>query len=189
MDLTYDNYLAHYGIKGMKWGVRRKPGPDGTVGSRTKRPEGVSRKVNREAKKDAKESARAKMFYGEGAGNRRKLIKNQVESKSKRDPNYKKAFDLHSQNQNMDKHVSKAKSERKRKDVSKTVGKTTRGIKNLAMGTGASVSVGAVVAYGAYQNPTVRKTVRNAADSTMRTVKNARVRNSARNYLKDNGFV
>lgn len=32
-NLTYDDYLAHYGIKGMKWGVRRKPGPDGTVGT------------------------------------------------------------------------------------------------------------------------------------------------------------
>lgn len=24
MALTYDNYLAHYGIKGMKWGVRKR---------------------------------------------------------------------------------------------------------------------------------------------------------------------
>lgn len=24
MEVTYDNYLAHYGIKGMKWGVRKK---------------------------------------------------------------------------------------------------------------------------------------------------------------------
>lgn len=31
VDLTYDNYLAHYGIKGMRWGVRRKTGSDGTV--------------------------------------------------------------------------------------------------------------------------------------------------------------
>lgn len=32
-ELSYDDYLAHYGIKGMRWGVRRKPGPDGTIGS------------------------------------------------------------------------------------------------------------------------------------------------------------
>lgn len=25
------NFLAHYGVKGMKWGVRRERGPDGTV--------------------------------------------------------------------------------------------------------------------------------------------------------------
>lgn len=29
-----DLELFHYGIKGMKWGVRRKEGSDGTVGSR-----------------------------------------------------------------------------------------------------------------------------------------------------------
>jgi 2'-5' RNA ligase len=27
----FDNYLEHYGIKGMKWGVRRRRGSDGTV--------------------------------------------------------------------------------------------------------------------------------------------------------------
>lgn len=31
-----DLELFHYGIKGMKWGVRRKEGPDGTVSSRLK---------------------------------------------------------------------------------------------------------------------------------------------------------
>lgn len=24
MELTYDNYLAHYGVKGMKWGLRKR---------------------------------------------------------------------------------------------------------------------------------------------------------------------
>lgn len=31
-----DFELFHYGIKGMKWGVRRKEGPDGTVSSAVK---------------------------------------------------------------------------------------------------------------------------------------------------------
>lgn len=54
-----ESYLMHFGVKGMKWGGRRK------------------------ARKDAKESARAAMYYGKGAGNRRKLIKNKVAQRSK----------------------------------------------------------------------------------------------------------
>lgn len=33
--ITYEDYLAHYGIKGMRWGIRRDVGPDGTIGSGT----------------------------------------------------------------------------------------------------------------------------------------------------------
>lgn len=29
--------LMHYGVKGMRWGIRRKPGPDGTVGGSRKK--------------------------------------------------------------------------------------------------------------------------------------------------------
>lgn len=32
-ETSEDLELFHYGIKGMKWGVRRKDGPDGTVSS------------------------------------------------------------------------------------------------------------------------------------------------------------
>lgn len=30
MELTYDNYLAHYGVKGMRWGVRRSKNSSGS---------------------------------------------------------------------------------------------------------------------------------------------------------------
>lgn len=99
-----EDFLAHYGVKGMKWGVRKD------------RPGGVSRRVDRDAQKDAKEFAAAKAFYGTGAGNRRKLIKQTVEAKSKRIPGYKKAFDSHLDNQDMSKHASKAVKERKSTD-------------------------------------------------------------------------
>lgn len=100
-----EEYISHYGKKGMKWGVR------------STRPEGVQRSTNRIAKKDAHEFARAKSFYGEGAGTRRKLIKQKVEARSSRDSSYKKAFDHHLKNQDQSKHATKAVSERRRKDT------------------------------------------------------------------------
>lgn len=93
-------YLSHYGTKGMRWGVRRQ------------------------AKKDAKETARAKQFYGEGAGTRRKLIKAKVEGRSK-DPAYAKAFNEHLAKQDPSKHASKAIAERRSKDARKKVRQTS----------------------------------------------------------------
>jgi hypothetical protein len=92
--------LQHYGVKGMRWGVRR---------SRTERA----------AAKDAKEFARAKMFYGEGAGTRRKLIREKVNSRKKADPNYAKAFDKAFESQDLGKHGDKARRERSRADTKK----------------------------------------------------------------------
>lgn len=133
--------LMHYGVKGMKWGVRRK------------------------ARKDAKEYARAKMFYGEGAGTRRKLIKATVNERSK-DPGYKKAFDEALSKQDMSKHASKAKTERKIKDTKNTVAKTGRGVVNIVSGhperVGATLTV-AAAAYGVAHKAGVDKVIANAA--------------------------
>ena len=111
-----DDFLEHFGIKGMKWGVRKDDYS------------GATRKTNREAKKDASEYARAKMFYGEGAGNRRKLIKATVDAKAKHDPAYKQAFDHHLERQAMDRHAEKARSERKRKDARAQISKNARAV-------------------------------------------------------------
>lgn len=110
-----EDFLAHYGVKGMRWGVRKDKGPAG-----------VSKKVNKDASKDAKEHAAAKAFYGEGAGNRRKLIKAKVEYKSKTVPGYKKAFDYHSGKQDLNKAADRAIKERKTTDR-KTRNKQRRG--------------------------------------------------------------
>ena len=96
-----------------------------------------SRKVERLAKKDAKEYARAKMYYGEGAGNRRKLIKNTVNERSK-NAHYKEAFDRYSSQQDMSEHVRGARRERKFTDAKQS---TKAGLKKvLGFVTGASAA-------------------------------------------------
>lgn len=128
--------LQHYGVKGMRWGVRKSDTP------------GVSRKTDREAQKDAKEFARAKMFYGEGAGTRRKLIKARVEAKSKKDSSYKKAFDNHLGKQDMSRHAEKARGERKRKNVKKSAGRGIRGTRHILNGNSQYASAATAIVVG-----------------------------------------
>lgn len=135
---SYSPYLAHHGVKGMKWGVRRDSNKP-SFGTR------------RAAKKDAKEFARAKMYYGKGAGTRRKLIKAKVEQNKKNRKGYSEAFDKALSKQNMGKHASAAKRERKVNNAKDFTAKTTRGFINQAAHTGAPVAASAVAAYGAYK--------------------------------------
>jgi hypothetical protein len=140
MEYEYEDaeeFLAHFGVKGMHWGQRHDDYP------------GAPRKTNREAKKDASEFARAKMFYGDGAGTRRKLIKAKVESKAKVDPTYKAAFDHHLNNANLGVHAQKARGERRRKDVRAKVGKTARGV-NRSINGDFAVPIGAAAVAGGY---------------------------------------
>lgn len=133
------NELYHFGVKGMRWGVRRTPAQLG---------HDISAK--HKAKKDAKEFARAKMYYGEGAGTRRKLIKAKVAERSK-DPKYKEEFDKALGKQDMAKHADKARIERHARDAAGAVAKTGRGFIHLTMGDGARVATSAVAAYSLYR--------------------------------------
>ena len=126
-----NSHLAHYGVKGMKWGVRK---------------DRTSLITKHRAKKDAKEYARAKMYYGEGAGNRRKLIKATVNERSK-DPKYKAEFERRLSEQDMSKHASAAKRERTVKTAGKTTAKTARGLVNAAMGNIGRASATAAAIY------------------------------------------
>lgn len=89
------------------------------------------KKVSKDAKKDAEEFARAKAFYGEGAGNRRKAIKTLVESKKKKDSFYAEEFEYHLGLQDMEYHTIEAKRERSRKDNSK---KSKQAIRSVEKG-------------------------------------------------------
>lgn len=124
--------LAHFGVKGMKWGVRNVDGPAG-----------VPPKTNKMAKGDAEEFTKAKLFYGEGAGTRRKLIKAKVEERSK-DPLYKKAFDHHVEKTDLAKRAEQATKTRKRTDRKKAVKKTGKGVGHVLRGNSQYANTAAV---------------------------------------------
>lgn len=156
-----EDTLAHYGVKGMHWGVRKGDHPD------------VTRATNRAARKDAVEFARAKMFYGDGAGTRRKLIKAKVDAQASRNPDYKKAFDHHLGQQDLGQHADKARSERKRKNAKANVGKTARGVNRAVNGPfGSTVTVTALMgAYGYAKAKGLDKKVMNSGAAFARQMR------------------
>ena len=179
---SLEEVLEHHGIKGMHWGTRKDDAP------------GVSRSTNRNAKKDANEFARAKAFYGEGAGTRRKLIKQTVEGKSKKSAGYKKAFDHHLANQDTSKHVDKARAERKRKNVKNSTAKTARGVSHMLRGNSqyASAAAATLVGGALYAHKKgIDKIVLNAgktALSDLKRRKNFRAGMSADDFLRNLGI-
>lgn len=137
MDNPNSLYLQHYGVKGMKWGVRKSD-------------TGASWGTRRKAKKDAKETARAKMYYGEGAGNRRKLIKAKVANRRKDLQGYSEEYDRALAKEDPNRHLNAARRERKAANAKKAAGKNARGLYRLATGQGfRNVAFSAAVLYGA----------------------------------------
>ena len=120
--------LKHHGIKGMHWGVRRYQNNSKNGKKLSK----VDRKYDKLAKKDAREYAKAKMSYGEGAGNRRKLINAKVNQRRKENEHYNKMFDEYLSLEDMSKHASAAKRNRTFKDTAKVTKKTARTALRLA---------------------------------------------------------
>lgn len=165
-----DAILEHHGVKGMKWGTRK--GGSGAPG--------VPRHINKIAKQDATEHARAKMFFGTGAGTRRKLIKATVEARKKADPLYAKAFDHHLANQDLSVHASKAVSERKNTDrkvrTKQQAGAVARRVTG-EMGTQAAF-VAVAAAGAAYMgSPKARAAMNKAYTTATHKVNAARISN------------
>lgn len=136
--------LMHYGVKGMKWGVRRR------------------------ARRDAKEYTQAKMYYGEGAGNRRKLIKATVKARSK-DPFYKAVA-----NTDMSKRASQARRQRGRKNARNSAGKTVRGVGNIATGNVGRAGGALALGYLGYQGAKAAGIAPNERELLTKAVKGAR---------------
>lgn len=88
----------------MRWGVRKDQ-------------YGATRRTRMLAKKDAKRYADAKMFYGKGAGTRRKLLKAELEKRKKTISGYKFHFDKAVKDVDFAKSAKKAKIERTYKDT------------------------------------------------------------------------
>ncbi len=126
-----DDELYHFGVKGMKLDVRR-----------------AERKTRNQARKDAQETARSKMYYGEGAGVRRRNINAVVRQRSK-GPTYKKAFDEAYTKQDMGKARQVAERQRKRTDRTEPI-KTgvSRGVKKAVRAGGNAIAFAATTAAG-----------------------------------------
>lgn len=85
-----------------------------------------SRSIKRQAIKDAHEYAAAKMFYGEGAGVRRRLINQTVQFKIQNIPGYDVVFQRELAKVDFAKVSRSARRERKRIDAINTVSKNGR---------------------------------------------------------------
>lgn len=108
-------------------------------------------KIEKMAQKDAQIWAAAEMFYGEGAGTRRKLTWAEISDKQFSVPGYVEAFNKAYESLNMDKFAKGAIKERKNIDRAVKAGKNLRALKagNVrGLSTGLYVAVG--VAYVAH---------------------------------------
>jgi hypothetical protein len=152
-----NNDLKHYGILGMKWGVRRATKPDST-----------SRWTKRTAKKDAKRYADAKMFYGKTAGTRRKLLKAELDKKKKIMPGYEKEFNDALNSVDFAKSAKKAVIERKTRDATY---RTRITVKQFLGVTGPLTVAAATMAYQ-YNKPQVDAFVARTAKKAYNQIKN-----------------
>lgn len=112
------------------------------------------------AKQDAYDWARAEMFFGEGAGIRRRHLQAQIIEKMEQFPGYEALYQKHYARQDMIKHAEKALQERKKIDRSIKANKNFRALKSgnyTALSNGVFIAVG--VAYVAHATGYDKKVV------------------------------
>lgn len=150
-----DNTLEHFGILGMKWGHRK--GPD----------DGPSKAMQKMAKKDAQRFIDAKMFYGQTAGTKRKLLKAELDKKKKTIPGYEDAFNVHLESVDRAKSAQKAVNTRTRID---SVQKGRSLVKKVLGVTGSlTVGVGTMVYYA--NKPQIDAFVMSQANRLIRNIR------------------
>lgn len=88
-----EDYLEHFGVKGMKWGVRHLVGSNGRIASTP----GVSAHINQEAQMDAKHYAHLTLARSNTATTRALYRQHAavVNEKLRTNPQYSKAFQHH----------------------------------------------------------------------------------------------
>ena len=130
---SQDQELMHYGKMGMHWGQR-------TTASDT-----IAKSTDKLAKKDAKRHADAKMFYGQTAGTKRKLLKAELDKKKKTIPGYEEAFNKHLENVDLAKSAKKAVRKRTTIDATNRARITTKQV--LGVTGPLSVAAGTALYY------------------------------------------
>jgi hypothetical protein len=99
------NELTHFGVLGMRWGVRKD------------RSSGTKSSTVRLASKDARRYADAKMFYGKTTGTKRKLLKAELDKKKQTIDGYEDAFNEALKSVDYSKSAKKAATKRKTTDA------------------------------------------------------------------------
>lgn len=108
--------------------------------------------MSKQARRDAFEFARAQMYYGDGAGNRRKLIEATVDAKTAKNPAYGRAFQRELKRQDMAEHAEAARKERNREDRSEAISKNTKALASGNYGNASSTVILLIVGgYVAHQ--------------------------------------
>lgn len=166
-------WLAHFGVKGMKWGEHH---------------------ARRQARADANEFAKARAYYGKGAGTRRKLIKAKVETRMS-NPHYKNEFHKVLSGQNLEKRSAQATRKRHRADTGHFIGKHARSAhRSLTGGFGPVTALGATIATGAtYAHKTgldkkLYKSAKSAASSAKAAATSRQTQEATRAWLKSQGI-
>lgn len=99
------NTIQHFGVMGMHWGQRKSSYPN------------VSKVTVKMASNDAKRFVDAKMFFGDTAGTRRKLLKAELDKKKKTIPEYENVFNAEVGKVDTARSAKKAQNERLRIDT------------------------------------------------------------------------